>query len=327
LIPYLQIPSLPIFDGVAIHPFGVLVATGILVGANLTRRRGRSLGLDDEMIKSMIFWSVFTGFLFAHALDVLIYQDHKGMDLVKALLDPRSGLSSMGGFAGAVLGLYVWCWRNNQKVLPYADSLAFGLATGWMFGRMGCYVAHDHPGNIVNGEWFSFLGVNYPCGGSHCAVNDKLGLVVTAAETLPGNIRYDLGFVEVLVAAALATFYFISARFKVRCGYFVAAIAIYYGPVRFFLDYLRVKDGIGADPRYLGLTPAQFAAVLVSAVGVLLIVRVMKAPPLYPGQLAAAPANPSGTSPDSSSGTSPGASPDSSSDSLSGSSSAMKPPA
>jgi len=282
VIPYLQIPSIPIFDNVAIHPFGILVATGILVGARLTIRRGKQLGLEEEMVKNMIFWSVFTGFILAHFLDVMIYQDD--LDLVqklKALLDPRSGLSSMGGFAGAVLGLFVWCRRNNQPVMPYADSLAYGLATGWMFGRMGCFVAHDHPGNVLNGEWYSFMGVDYPCPAPHCAIKDNLGWVVTASETKPEWVRYDMGFFEVVVAGALAAFYFIAERFKPRMGFFVAAIATYYGPVRFVLDYLRVKNVHGADPRYLGLTPAQYAAIAVLAIGIYLCVLVARRPAVY----------------------------------------------
>ena len=288
MIPYFQIPSLPIFDSVAIHPFGVLVATGILVGASLTIRRGRKLGLDEEMVKSMIFWSVFTGFVFAHVLDVLLYQEHPDTgSMVRALLDPRSGLSSMGGFLGAVVGLFAWCKRNKQPVLLYADSLAYGLATGWMFGRMGCYVAHDHPGNLVSGEWYSFLSVDYPCPQSHCPVIADKGWIVTASEIDPATRRYDLGFAEVIVAGALAAFYFISERFKPRAGFFVAAIATYYGPVRFLLDYLRVRNVSGADPRWpanasWGLTPAQYAAILVSLIGIALIVRVSRKPPVFP---------------------------------------------
>ena len=40
MIPYLQIPPIVVFDYPLIHPFGILVATGILAGAALTVRRG-----------------------------------------------------------------------------------------------------------------------------------------------------------------------------------------------------------------------------------------------------------------------------------------------
>jgi phosphatidylglycerol:prolipoprotein diacylglycerol transferase len=289
VIPYLQIPSIPIFDSIAIHPFGVLVATGILTGARLTIRRGAQLGLAEEMVKNMIFWSLLTGFLLSHFFDVLIYQEHQGVvATLKALIDPRSGLSSMFGFGGAVLGLFLWCRVNKQPVMAYADSLAYGLAVGWMFGRLGCYVAHDHPGNLVAGEWYSFMGVNYPCPAAHCPVRENLGWIVTASEVKPEWMRYDMGFFEVVVAAALATFYAVADFFRPRMGFFVAAIATYYGPVRFVLDYLRVKNIQGADPRYFGLTPAQYSAIAVMAVGAYLCFLVARRPAIYrlsPAQL------------------------------------------
>ena len=59
----------------------------------------------------------------------------------------------------------------------------------------------------------------------------------------------------------------------------MAAIATFYGPVRFVLDYLRIDKVRGADPRYFGLTPAQYAAIAVIAIGIALIVRVSKIAP------------------------------------------------
>lgn len=280
MIPYLQIPSLPILPeyNISIHPFGLLVAAGILIGAKLTIRRGKKLGLDEEMVKNMIFWSVFTGFIVSHVFQVMVYQDISFAAKLKELPKLWTGMSSMGGFAGAVLGLILWCRNNRQPILPYADSLAYGLATGWMFGRMGCFVAHDHPGSLA-GDFF--LGVDYPCEKPPCRnVGDALYYVGSA------HRRHDLGFYEILVAAALASFYFIAERWKPRQGFFVAIIAMYYGPIRFCLDYLRASDIHGADPRYgfgsLRLTPAQYAAILVTGVGVALMARVFTQPPKYP---------------------------------------------
>jgi phosphatidylglycerol:prolipoprotein diacylglycerol transferase len=273
LIPYLQIPSLPPGRTLAIHPFGVLVATGIMVGAWLTRKRGERLGLKDEMVRSMIFYSVLTGFIVAHAVDVVVYQDGTFEQKFWAFLNPQSGLSSMGGFAGAVLGLWLWCRRNGEEVLAYADSLAYGLALGWMFGRLGCFVAHDHPGHLTS----FFLGVDYPCPKPACYPVE--GLVYTNSAFR----RHDLGFYEALIAAVLTTFYLVMERFvRPRKGFYVAAIALYYGPVRFFLDYLRASDISGADPRYFGLTPGQYAAVAITVVGVLLAVWVSKKPAATP---------------------------------------------
>jgi phosphatidylglycerol:prolipoprotein diacylglycerol transferase len=273
LIPYFQIPSIPLVGSFAIHPFGVLVAGGIIAGAKLTQRRGARLGLDRELVGRMIFASVASGLIIAHVVDVALYQSGDLEKRFYSLIDPRTGLSSMGGFAGAVLGLWLWCRRNGQEVLAYADSLAFGLALGWVLGRLGCFVAHDHPGDLTQ----FFLGVDYPCPRPPCAKVE--GWIFTGATYR----RHDLGFYEALVAAVLTGLYLIAERFRPRKGFFVATIALYYGPIRFFLDYLRAQDVEGADPRWLlGWTPAQYAAILVTLVGIALAVHVARRPAEYP---------------------------------------------
>lgn len=294
MIPYLQIPPIVVFDYPLIHPFGILVATGILAGAALTVRRGVRLGLQEEMIKNMIFWSLLCGFLLSHILDVIVYQDHPTfLATLKAIADPRTGLSSMFGFAGAVLGLVLWCRHHKEPILPYADSLAYGLAVGWMFGRLGCTVAHDHPGERTT----FFLGMDYPCPNAHCP-NVPGEIIHTGAEFR----RHDMGFYEVLIAGALAAFYWLAEHFyKPRLGFFVAAIATYYGPVRFALDFLRVKDIPSADPRFFNLTPAHYAAIVVTIVGLVLIVRVQKIPANRPAAI------PSEASPEPSSSSDPAA--------------------
>ncbi len=274
MIPYFQIPSLPLFGSFAIHPFGVLVAIAILFGAFMTLKRAKQLGLDEEMVRNMIFWTVFTGFIFAHVLDVVFYYNEPwGTKRLLALIDPRSGLSSMGGFSGAVFGLIVWCRRNKQKIMPYADSLAYGLSFGWVFGRLGCYTAHDHPGLPAPG--FP-LAVAYPCPVPQC--NPIVGHYVITSSHSPIFPRHDLGFYEACIAAGIAIVFFVAARFRPRTGFFVALIALLYGPIRFFLDFLREIPKRGGDTRFAGLTPAQYAAIGVALIGIYLCIQVFNAP-------------------------------------------------
>src|SRR5262249_29445588 len=152
MIPYLNI-KFPSLGPLTIHMFGVLVAVGILVGARLTRKRGEELGLEPEKVAQMVTTILVCGFLFAHFFDVFAYQTKGPRPTLWEILNPFGGLSSYGGFIGALAGLFYWCKRNKQPVMPYADSLGFGLAAGWTFGRLGCYTAHDHPGQFTN-AWF-----------------------------------------------------------------------------------------------------------------------------------------------------------------------------
>ena len=257
MIPYFNLDHyIPALGPLQIHAFGILVATGILVGARLTRDRGVELGLKPEPIAQMITTVLVCGFIFAHVFDVFAYQTKGPRPTLWEILNPFGGLSSYGGFIGAVSGLFYWCRRNRQPVMPYADSLAYGLAAGWMFGRLGCFTAHDHPGHFSS----FFLAVQYPEGA-----------------------RHDLGLDEALWAFGVTLLFLILRKTQGerprRLGLYVGLLTTLYGPVRFALDFLRATDVPGADPRYGGLTPAQWLSLLVCVVGIGLLVRAFKQKP------------------------------------------------
>jgi len=262
MIPYFNIDRLPSLGPLKIHVFGILVATGILVGSKLTRDRARELGLTDEKTGSMITTILICGFLFSHWFDVFAYQMSGESPTLWQWLWPFAGISSYGGFMGAVGGLFWWCYYDikpaefsikkrkvPEQVMKYADSLAFGLAAGWAFGRMGCFTAHDHPGRITN----FFLGVKYPEG-----------------------VRHDLGLDEALFALALSILFAILSTRARRVGFYAAIACTFYGPVRFALDFLRVEGIPGADPRYVGLTPAQYGAIAVFLTGLAIAWRITR---------------------------------------------------
>ena len=248
MIPWFNInfPSIPfpIIGKLTIHAFGILVAIGILVGLKLTKKRGRELGLVDEQVDSMVTWALVIGFITAHFFDVFAYQTFGSHPRLIDILNPISGFSSFGGFTGALIGLFIYCRRTRQPVMPYADSLAYGLATGWMFGRLGCFTAHDHPGRHTS----FFLAVQYPDGA-----------------------RHDLGLDEALWAASIALlFAWLRSKKKQPLGLYVALLTLAYAPARFALDFLRATDVPEPDPRYYGLTPAQWGCVLVFIAGSML---------------------------------------------------------
>lgn len=287
-IPYLHLPELTVipkglignFPPVpfTIKPFGALVATGVYIGSVLATRQGRRLGLSDRVMASFIAWVVGVGFLGGHMLDVIFYYPGQVLRDPLSLIRVWEGLSSFGGFSGAIIGGFLWKWRYKADILPYADVIASSFPAAWVFGRTGCSVAHDHPG-LPSDAWFA---VQYPGGG-----------------------RFDLGLYEMLLTIPLALA-FLWLRKKPRpWGFYVGAITIAYAPVRFALDFLRVAEPIAengglvaaVDPRYAGLTPAQWACFGLLSVGVYFFARTLNAagspaafaPPPLPAALGGSP--------------------------------------
>ncbi len=72
MIPYIHFDDV-LVGPLPIHPFGLLVAFGVLVGVELAKRRGRRLRLPSEELSSFIGWMLVAGFIGGHILDEIFY--------------------------------------------------------------------------------------------------------------------------------------------------------------------------------------------------------------------------------------------------------------
>lgn len=248
-IPWFKLEPIDLGLPVPIQPFGLLVATGVLLGARMAEWRGERQGIKREVVSECIGWVVIGGFILGHIFDTIFYHPHKILTAPWELLMPWAGMSSFGGFFGAAISAFLWkAWRKYRgkqvfPLVPPFDAVAFGLSLGWFFGRMGCFVVHDHPGKVTD----FFLGVeNYHYGPQ------------------PYQVRHDLGLYEVIWAACCTALFMWLQRKPRPHGYFIGMIAILYAPLRFMLDFLRVDD----KTWILGLTAGHYSSMLAFALGV-----------------------------------------------------------
>jgi phosphatidylglycerol:prolipoprotein diacylglycerol transferase len=245
-----HIPGLP--AQVAIQPFGVLVATGVMLGARVAEKRAARLGLKTELISDFIAHVVLTGFVLGHVFDRLAYEPELVLHDPLDLLMPWRSLSSFGGFFGAVAGAFIWKARRKMTITIPLDQVAFGMPVGWLFGRTGCFVVHDHPGRLTH----FFLAVD----------DYQYGNMIVGP-------RHDLGLYEVFWAALMIPLFFWLDRKPKPYGFFIGIIAVLYAPYRFCLDFLRE-----ADATYFGLTPGHYSAIVAFLLGVFTLWRVYRRP-------------------------------------------------
>jgi len=249
LIPYFEIPALEVF-GLEIHSFGVLVMMGFLIGSKLASNRALEMGLKPVVIYDISILFVIFGFIGAHLVHVLAYEPHIISENPWRLLEFWSGISSFGGFLGGGLAAWIYLKRKDLSFLRYGDALAFGFLPGWMFGRLGCFSAHDHIGSLS-----SFI----------------------LAVQFPGGARHDLGLYEAIVSFFISLVLF--GYFRRRSyppGWVFSVVLMIYAPIRFLLEFLRATDISRADARYASLTPAQYGAMALFLLGVFHISRLKR---------------------------------------------------
>ncbi len=246
MLPYLE----PLSVG-PVSSFSILAVLGMFFAVAAGSRHAERLGLDARLVRRMATFCGVGTLLGAHYVDLFLYQPgwSEKDGAVWTFLNPFSGISSYGGLLGGTLGFLVFSRVYRVKRLRYADAGIVGAVVMMTFGRAGCASVHDHVGVASKFP----LAVDFPAG-------NPAGVI---------GPHHDLGLYEfALVSLLLIALAFLLRRPR-RPGWLVAVIALSYAVPRFFLDFLRRE---ATDPRYHGLTPAQWGCIATATTGVLLLI-------------------------------------------------------
>jgi phosphatidylglycerol:prolipoprotein diacylglycerol transferase len=227
--------------------------------------RARTKGLDTELFQDLLVYVVLSAFVVAHLYSVLAYFPREAMEDPLLLLKFWEDISSFGGFAGGLLGLWLFFRFKARDAdasarLRYLDVIAYVFPFAWAIGRVACTAAHDHPGTVTmfplgislkSPEAQAYIAFFYREAGRSSDLPQPAALAKMAF--------HDLGWYEFLYMSCLMVPAFLALDRKPRPpGFFVIAFPLLYVPARFFLDFLRIGDA-----RYFGLTPGQYAGIAV----------------------------------------------------------------
>jgi phosphatidylglycerol---prolipoprotein diacylglyceryl transferase len=247
VLPYVELPTLG-----PITSFGVLVMVGMILGVRAGTHHAQRLGLDVERVRRIAMFCGVGTLLGAHYIDLFFYQpgwvDRPGA--LWTFFNPFAGISSFGGLLGGTLGFLLAVRKQRGRRLRYAEAAALGAIVFLTFGRAGCASVHDHVG-VASGL---AIAVDFPAG-------NPSGLI---------GPHHDLGLYEftLLLFVILPLSIYVLRRPRPP-GWFVGFLAITYAAPRFLLDLLRRE---AVDPRYGGLTPAQWGCLAMFAIGIALLV-------------------------------------------------------
>ena len=171
MFPYFE-PQLEL-RGFQFPIWTLLVVLGVAVGYGMLTRRARARRLDSGLAAQMVLWMALAGFVVGHLVK-LLYLPELGSALQTRpwiVADVFHGQSSFGWVAGGILAglLYLRRRMPYRQVGEYLGIAAYVLPFGCVLARLGCALAHDHPGLRSHG----WLAVRYP-----------------------GGSRYDLGLLD-----------------------------------------------------------------------------------------------------------------------------------
>jgi phosphatidylglycerol:prolipoprotein diacylglycerol transferase len=147
-IPFVDFP---------LRAFGLLVATGFLigvsVGSKLAAKHGSDLKNDPEKFADVSWWILIGVILGARLAFVFVNIDHYIENPGAILKIWEGGLVMYGGLIGAIaLGLV----KANMLGMPKWQTLDYGLTAGFLgqaIGRLGCLAVGDDFGAPTDVPW------------------------------------------------------------------------------------------------------------------------------------------------------------------------------
>lgn len=242
MLPFIQWTQFHI-GPVPIQVWGLFVALGIALGLWVSVRVARARSLNTDAVMDIGLWSIASALIGARLFYALTeWQEYSG-HWIDALRVWEGGMSITGGFLGALVGALVTMKLKKLSYLDYSDAIIVGLPVGLWIGRLGCFFIFDHPGTPTQ----FILGQLY----------------------LDGVVRHNHGLYLSLNGLVLSIIFYWCWKHRERLfnGFFLVFFLLWYGVVRFLLDFLRASDLGYSDSRFFGLTAAQYGAMAMVVFG------------------------------------------------------------
>lgn len=228
-----------------IYSFGVLMALGFYVAAEISAAEFARRGGDREAMWNFLVWVFLAGLVGSKLLSVASDPAAFFTDPVHQVLS-GSGFVWYGGLIGGVLAALLLSRSYKIRFLLVAECTAMGLAIGQAIGRIGCHVSGD-------GDW----GIESTLPWAVAYENAIIGWDYPPGVTVHPTPLYE--------AAAYTLVFVVLFRLRKRnypvgtlfCGYLIGASL-----ARFLVEFIRINP-VAA----FGLTQAQLIAIVLMGSG------------------------------------------------------------
>jgi phosphatidylglycerol---prolipoprotein diacylglyceryl transferase len=252
----------------SVYTYGVLVATGVLVGVWLAAHDAPRFGLPPQKIWNLCVYGILAALVFSKAW--LILSDFSYYVANPSEIFSLTMLESAGTFYGGLLGGILWTiYYTRQEKLPLLatfDVCAAPLALGHAIGRVGCFMAGCCFGKPTSLPW----GVTFTSEISTRLAGTPLNVPLHPTQLYAAAAEF-INFVLIFLLAR-------SERQVTRLpGQLIGAYLVLYGIERGLLEFLRADPG--RTPLFHGtVTLMQLVSVAMVLSGAMLWSRSIRTP-------------------------------------------------
>lgn len=258
LLAYITIGINPVafqIGPLAVHWYGIGYIVGIAVATWVALPYGRSRGITEDQLWSVLSWAILAGLIGGRLYYVV--QNDFGSFLRNPLTIPavwQGGMAFYGAIFAVVALMLFFHWRRHYPLWSFLDIGALFAVLGQAFGRIG---------NLINGDI-----VGYP-------TRLPWGTIYTNPDSLAPHLdvayqpaaAYELVFNLCFFAILFAL------RHRLRPGWLFVTYIAGYSAGQFMLFFFRANSIL-----WLGLKQAQWTAIVVLLADVVLAIWLARHP-------------------------------------------------
>tara|TARA_B100000214_G_scaffold239634_2_gene175335 strand:+ start:3348 stop:4145 length:798 start_codon:yes stop_codon:yes gene_type:complete len=211
------------------------------------------IGLTKEDVNDMVFlYGLFfgamcggrIGYMFFYGTDQLISNP------LSIFYIWQGGLSFHGGLLGVITSLLIFCKRKEVEFLRLMDGVALSMPIGLGLVRIGNFLNGELYGKATNGEW----GFIFP--------TDPFGLLRHPSQLYESFGEGLLLFLVLLLISRLS---------KVR-GVVSSSFLIFYGLIRFIIEFYRQPDAHIGYIAFDSLSMGQILCLPMILIGIIMFI-------------------------------------------------------
>ena len=223
--------------GIDIKWYGILIATGALLGVLMGDKLAKEEGLKENIVSDFILIGIIPSVIGARIYYVIFewgyYKDH----INEIFAIRNGGLAIYGAIITGLIIAYIYSNKKDVEFFKLIDVMSPGLALGQGIGRWGNFINMEAHGGPTDLPW---------------------GIMVDGVKVHP-TFLYE-SIVDIFLALFL---YFYLSKHKKFDGQMIAVYGIVYGIGRFFIE------GMRTDSLYIGgIRVSQLVSLVFIALGI-----------------------------------------------------------
>lgn len=141
--------------GLDIRWYGILIASGMLIGTILAIKESRRIGFDENYIIDIILYCVPAAIIGARLYYVIFQWDSYKNNPIEIFAIRNGGLAIHGAIIGALITALIYTRRKKVSFLKIADISAPSIILGQAIGRWGNFFNQEAYGGVVSRDFIN----------------------------------------------------------------------------------------------------------------------------------------------------------------------------